>query len=117
MVFQRVSRSLAFAASLGLPLCSACIAPLLALTRRLRTLSCIFWRDGLAGGRARLDAEHTLTTHDFDGYSLPLSPPGHLRCPAHAVALGRARDLRRLALAQETDHGVPVDFAIFLRIV
>jgi hypothetical protein len=67
MVFQRVSRSSAFAASLGLALCSACFASLLALTRRLRTLSCIFWRDGLTGGRARLDAEDSFTSHDFDG--------------------------------------------------
>jgi hypothetical protein len=103
-----------------LALRSARLAPLLAFlpaSHSHRSLSLIVWCDRSAGGWTRLDAEDALALNDFDGNSLPLCPLGYARRAARAVALVWARDHRRLALAQEIDHGVPIDSTIFIRSV
>jgi hypothetical protein len=75
------------------------------------------WGDGGTGGWTRLDAENALALNDFDGNSLPLGPLGYPRSAAGAVALVRARNHRRLALAQKIEDGVPIDSAIVIRSV
>jgi hypothetical protein len=115
MVFQCVSGPSVIAASHGLALRPARFAPLPALSLGLHSLSRFACRSDVTSSWARLDTENTLTANDVDGNPLPLSPPANLRRPAHVVALGRAGDLRRLALAQEIEDSVPIDVAIFIR--
>jgi hypothetical protein len=100
VVFQNIAGLSLIAASPGLALRSPRLAPFLALSIGLRTLSRIGCRAGITSGWARLNAENTFTANDVDGNPLPLSPPAYLRSPARVVALGCAGDLRRLALAQ-----------------
>jgi hypothetical protein len=114
-VVQKLAGPSLIAASPGFALCSARLAPLLALSLGLRSFCRMARRAGVASGWARRDAENTLTANDFDGNPMPLSPPANLRCPARVVALGRAGNLRRLALAQEIEDSAPIDVAIFLR--
>jgi hypothetical protein len=114
MVVQGIAGPSLIAASPGSALRSARLAPLLALSLGLRSLSRVACRAGVASGWARHDAENTLTTNDVDGNPVPLSPPANFRSPARVVALGRAGDLCRLALAQEIEDGVPIDVAIFI---
>jgi hypothetical protein len=115
MVLQNIAGPSLIAASPGFALRSARLAPLLALSLGLRSLSRIACRAGVTSGWARRDVENTLTTTNVDGNPLPLSPLANLRGPARVVALGRAGDLRRLALAQEIEDSVPIDVAIFFR--
>jgi len=113
--FQDIAGPSLITASPGLALRSACLAPLLALSLGLRSLSRIGRRAGFSSGWARLDPKETLTARDVDGNSLLLCPPANLRRPSRVVALVRAGDLRRLALAQLIEDGVPIDVAIFIR--
>ena len=75
------------------------LAFLLPLPPNLRCLSRIFCQEIAIGGQSRLDSDHTLTTNNLDRDALPLGPLDDLRCPAHVVALLRARNLRRFSLA------------------
>ncbi len=119
MSFQAITAVSAFATSLGCALGSERFATLLALLLPLSLKSPL----RLPRLRAttlppavgsRLDAENTLTTKHFDGDALLFSPLDDLRCPAHVVALLRAWDLRRFALAQEIDDGFPIDLVILI---
>jgi hypothetical protein len=115
MVVQNIAGPSLIAASPGFALRSARLAPFQALSLGLRSPSRVACRAGVTSGWARRDAENTLTANDVDGNPIPLSPPANLRSPARVVALGRAGDLRRLALAQEIEDGVPIYVAIFIR--
>jgi len=99
-----------------LALRSACFAPLW-FSPSDSVLCRILCRDSDATGRARLNAENAITANDFDGNPLLLCPLANLLSPARIVTLVHAGDLCRLARAQETEDCVPIDFAIFLRIV
>ena len=100
--------------ALGSERFTALLAFLLPLAPQLRSLARRLCQVIAAGGRARFDAKNTLTTQHFDGDPLPLDPLRYLCCPAHVVALLRARDLRRLTFAQVFNQRFPIDVVIFI---
>ena len=90
---------------------SALLAFLLSFSLELR---------GRRGGRLRdrsqprLDTEDTVTSMNRDGDAFLLGSFHNLVFPANVIALLFARQLDSLAIAQESDHGFPIDIDVFV---
>jgi hypothetical protein len=65
-------------------------------------------------GRAGLDAKNSLTPIHLDGDAPPFGTLGDLFGPARILTLVRNGDLCRLALAHETEDGLPIDIIIVI---
>ena len=64
--------------------------------------------------RPGLNTEDTVTPMNLDGDTFLLGSFHNLVFPADVIALLFARELHRLAIAQEGDHRLPIDIRIFV---
>jgi hypothetical protein len=99
-------------AALRTNLFSAVLAFLLSfsLELRRRRLGAAIVHDSHPGH----NTEDTFTAMNFDGDAFLLGSLNNLVFPADVITLLFARELHRLAIAQESEHRFPIDIGIFV---